>query len=173
MQPACTMTESIRIEEIRKHATGDEEYQQIRKFIVEGFLKHRSELPELCRHYWQVRQYLSIDDDLIVCGCRLLIPAAMGRKVLQTLHESHQGNVSTKEQARLVVYWPGIDSDIDNVILTCKRCQDALPSNCREPIIAKPKPEQPFQELAGNFCCYGGRNYLILVDCYSDWPGPL
>ena len=162
--------ESVRIEEIRKHATGDEEYQQIRKFIVEGFPKHRSELPELCRRYWQVRQHLSIDDDLIVCGCRLLIPAAMRRKVLQTLHESHQGNIRTKERARLVVYWPGIDNDIDNVILACKRCQDALPSNCREPIIAKPKPERPFQELAGDFCCYGGRNYLILVDCYSDWP---
>ena len=41
---------------------------------------------------------------------------------------------------------------------------------CKEPIITKLKPERPFQELAGDFCCYGGKNYLILVDCYSDWP---
>ena len=114
MQPACT---SILIEEIRKHAAGDEEYQQIRKFIVEGFPKHRSELPVLCRHYWHVRQHLSTNDGLIVCGCWLLIPVAMRREVLQILHKSHQGNVRTKERARLA----GIDSDIDNL-------QDALPS---------------------------------------------
>ena len=79
--------------------------------------------------------------------------------VLQTLHESHQGSIHTKERARLV-YWPGIDNDIDNVILTCKRYQDALPSNWREPIITKSKPERPFQELAGDFCCYGGQYYI-------------
>ena len=162
--------DGVRIEEVRRHANGDEEYQRVRKFIVEGFPKHRSELPVLCRRYWCMRQHLSIDDDLIVCGCRLLIPTSMRRDVLQMLHESHQGCVRTKERARLVVYWPGIDNDIDNVVLACKKCQDLLPSNCKEPIITKPKPERPFQELAGDFCCYGGQNFLILVDCYSDWP---
>ena len=86
------------------------------------------------------------------------------------LHESHQGSVRIKQRARLVVYWPGIDNDIDNVILACKQCQDFLPANCKEPIISKPSPVRPFQEIAGDFCCYGGKDYLILVDCYTDWP---
>ncbi len=34
-------------------------------------------LPELCRRYWCMRQHLSIDDDLIVCGCQLLIPTTL------------------------------------------------------------------------------------------------
>lgn len=76
----------------------------------------------------------------------------------------------TRERARLVEYWLGINNDIDNVILSCKKCQDLLPANCKEPIIQKPAPDRPFQEIAGDFCCYGGKNYLILVDCYSDWP---
>ena len=162
--------DSIRIEALRECAAEDEEYQQLLKIILEGFPKHRGNLPELCRHYWCVRQHLSVDDDLVVCGCRLLIPASMRREVLQKLHESHQGSVRTKQRARLVVYWPGIDNDIDNVILTCKQCQDLLPANPKEPIIMKPTPERPFQEIAGDFCYHGGKNYLILVDCYSDWP---
>jgi len=32
-------------------------------------------------------------------------------------------------------YWPGIDNDIDNVILSCQLCQDHLPLH-------------PFQEIA-------------------------
>lgn len=73
-------------------------------------------------------------------------------------------------RARLVVYWPGIDNDLDNIILSCKRCQDLLPANCKEPIIPKAKPARPFQELAGDFCTFGGKDYLVLVDCYTDWP---
>ena len=29
---------------------------------------------------------------------------------------------------------------------------------------------RPFQEIAGDFCTYTGQQYLILVDCFSDWP---
>jgi len=35
---------------------------------------------------------LTIDDGLIVYGCRLLIPASMRPMVLANLHESHQGS---------------------------------------------------------------------------------
>ena len=42
---------------------------------------------------------------------------------------SKLSSVRNKQQARLVVYWPSIDNDIDNVILDCKQCQDFLPAN--------------------------------------------
>ena len=45
-----------------------------------------------------------------------------------------------------------------------------LPSNNKEPIISKPKPERPFQEVAADICSYAAQDYLILVDCYCDWP---
>ena len=129
-----------------------------------------SQLPTDCRRYWNVRHNLSIDDNLILLGCRLLIPTEMRRDVLLQLHESHQGMIRTKERARLVVYWPGLDNDIDNIILSCKTCQDMLPSNHREPITCKPRPSRPFQAIAVDFCSYAGREYLITVDCYTDWP---
>ena len=94
----------------------------------------------------------------------------MCHDVLVQLHESHQGAVSTKQRARLTVYRPGIDNDIDNIVLAYKQCQDLLSSNPREPITFKPKPSHPFQEVAGDFCSYAGQDYLILVDCYFDWP---
>ncbi len=119
---------------------------------------------------WNIRRHLALDDGLIVCGCCLLIPAKMRREILHQLHNSHQGSVRTKQRARLVVYWPGIDNDIDNIILSCKQCQDHLPANHSEPIVTKPRPDRPFQEIGADFCAYGGQEFLILVDCYSDWP---
>ena len=34
----------------------------------------------------------------------------------------------------------------------------------------KPRPARPFQEIAMDFCSYGGHDFLILVDCCTDWP---
>ena len=120
--------------------------------------------------YWNVHQQLSLDDDLIVYGCRLLIPTMMRRQVLMNLHEAHQGALRTKQRARLTIYWPGLDNDIDNVILNCQHCQDHLSRNVKEPIIQKSQPARPFQEIAVDLCSYAGHDYLIMVDCHTDWP---
>ena len=156
------------LETLLKAAKEDPEYQQLRKFILEGFPSHRSQLSDSCKRYWSVRDHLTIDDNLIVCGCRLLIPTKLRSEILTQLHESHQGSIRTKQRARLSVYWPGIDNYIDNVILSCKQCQDHLPSNPKEPIIQKPQPARPFQEIAVDLCSHAGRTYLVIVDCLTD-----
>ena len=161
---------SLRLENLRKHADSDQEYQQIQHYVRNGFPDHCHRLPEQCQRYWNIRSQLSLDDDLVVFGCRLLIPSAMRPQVLQELHSSHQGAVRTKQRAKLAVYWPGINNDIGNVILTCKQCQDSLPLLPKEPLTGKPRPSRPFQELAVDFCSYAGRDFLIIVDCHTDWP---
>ena len=80
----------------------------------------------------------------------------------------HQGAVRTN-RAKLTVYWPGINNDIDNVILTCKQCQDSQPSLPKEPLTVEPRPSRPLQELAVDFCSYAGCDFLIIVDCHADW----
>ena len=94
----------------------------------------------------------------------------MHNQVLANLHKAHQGTVKTKQHARLTVYLPGLDNDIDNLILKCQQCQYHLPSNTEEPIILKERPTKAFQEIAIDLCSYAGQDYLIKVDCYTYWP---
>ena len=157
--------ESLRLTELRQVADNNPEL-----YIISGFPQHRQQLPPECRRYWNIRTQLSLEDDIILYGCCLLIPAQMRREVLAQLHDSHQGMVRTKDRARLTVYWPGMDNDIDNLILLCKLCQDSLPSHQKEPIALKPTPNRPFQEIAADFCSHAGQQYLITVDRFSDWP---
>lgn len=133
---------------------------------MNGFPDHRQSLPECCRHYWQVRQH--IKDGLMMYGCRLVILSQLRLKVLPQLHKAHQGSSQTKQRARLIIYWPGMDND--NMVYACKWCQDQLPSQQKEPIIFKPQPLRPFQEIAADFCYHAGRFYLIIMDCFADWP---
>ena len=85
----------------------------------------------------------------------------------EVLHKSHQGSVHTKSRAHLLVFWPGLDNDLDNIIFSCKHCQASLP---KEPILLKPKPTRPFQEIALDFVLTQLTNFISFVDCFSDWP---
>ena len=96
--------ESLRLQQLHEHSEQDPEYQQLKNFILNGFPSHRSQLPENCKHYWNVREHLTLDDDLIINGYRLLIQCAMRHQVLLQLHKLHQGSVRTKQRARLSVY---------------------------------------------------------------------
>ena len=80
--------ESLRLQELRQCAQEDGEYQQLREIILAGFPDHRGQLPDRCKKYWQARHHLTIEDGLIVHGCRLLIPAMMQRSVLKQLHQA-------------------------------------------------------------------------------------
>ena len=87
--------ESVRLQDLRKHG----EYQQLTHYIRNGFPEHWNQMADECKRYWNVQSELALDDDLIVYGCRVLIPTKMRYGILPKLHESHQGSVHTKQRA--------------------------------------------------------------------------
>ena len=162
--------ENLHLQELREHAAKDQLYQDLKKVITSGFPNQRGSLPEPLRAFWGAKDNLTIDDDLIVYGCCLLIPVGLRPSMLSRLHEAHQGVSRSKARARLTIYWPGIDHDIENFVAGCRHCQDRLPSNQKETIISKPTPPRPFQHIAVDFASYGGKQFLIVVDCKTGWP---
>ena len=110
-----------------------------------------------------------MEDTLNVYGCQLFIPTMFPSTIHAKLHKVHQGITKSKDRDRLTVYWPGIDHDIEAYISDCKLCQDSLPSHPSEPIITKPRPVSPLQQIAMDFAYHGGQHFLIVVDCFTDW----
>lgn len=161
---------NLRLQEVLDHANQDLEYQQLRALVLEGFPSHKSCLPDNMKKFWGIREHLAIDDELIVFGCRLFIPESLRSSILLRLHEGHMGVNRSLARARLTIYWPRMDQDICELVDNCQHCQDRLPSQQQEPLRSKPRPSRPFQEVAADFAQYGGQQFLITVDCYSDWP---
>ena len=162
--------ENLRVQELQDHARDDREYQDLLQLVQTGFPDHKSDLPVRLKKFWGSEGHLSVDDNLLVYGCRLFIPSTFRPSILERLHEAHQGITRSKDRARLTVYWPGIDQDIEGYVANCKLCQDSLPSHPREPIVTKPRPSRPFQEIAMDFAYHGGKYFLVVVDCLTDWP---
>jgi transposase InsO family protein len=162
--------DNLRLLELHDVAAADQEYQDLRHIVLEGFPNSKGELPDMMKQYWKLKDNLSVEDDFIVFGCRLFIPVSYRPTILARLHEAHAGIVRSQDRARLIVYWPGIDTDIKLFVENCMFCQDHLPSQPPEPIMSKPRPQRPFQEIAVDFASHAGRQFLITVDCFSDWP---
>ena len=70
---------------------------------------------------------------MVLFGDRIVIPPALRKEILGRIHSGHQGRERCKISARRVVYWPGMNAQIDAVVDKCEAClltRSALP---REP----------------------------------------
>ena len=59
----------------------------------------------------------------ILWGSRVVVPQQGRESVLQQLHEGHPEITRMKSLARMYVWWPGINQEIERCVRTCHECQ--------------------------------------------------
>ena len=90
--------------------------------------------------------------------------------VLEMLHEAHPGIVRMKALARSVVWWPGIDGDLEKKVKSCQPCQVNAKSSPVAPLHPWEFPTRPWSRLHIDFAGpFLGKLFVVLVDSYSKW----
>ena len=79
-------------------------------------------VPHDVREYWNVCNEIHTTGNLLFVGNRLIVPAAKQSSVLQLIHEGCLGIEKCKARARLCVYWPHINDDIETTVKSCSVC---------------------------------------------------
>ena len=82
--------ENLHPQELRDHTEQGQAYQALKLVIAEGFPSVKASLPDSVKRFWSVKDHLSINNDLIVYGCCLLIPTSLHTTMLSRLHNAHQ-----------------------------------------------------------------------------------
>ena len=59
----------------------------------------------------------------------------MRKEMLQRIHQGHMGIEKSKRGARDVLYWPGINFQISDMISRCTICLQHQRQNTKEPMI--------------------------------------
>ena len=162
--------ESVTWDNVREQTTSDPTMRQLHDTILMGFPEDSRSMPELTRIYHQYRSDLSIVEGVILYQDRIVIPPSLRDQVLETLHAAHQGVTSMNARAKASVFWPGITIQIQELRNNCQACHRIAPSNPKPPPTPSPDPVYPFQMICADYFCYGGHNYLVIVDRYSGWP---
>lgn len=161
---------AVSLEDIRTEGQRDQVYSTLIKTIQEGFPSSKAKLDSQLREFWEVRERLFTQDNVVYLDQRVVIPSKLRKLILESLHSANQGVSGMRRRANATVYWPRMSSTINNYRVHCNDCQRNAPSQPAEPIILSPSPEWPFQQVCMDYFFIGAHAYLVVVDRYSGWP---
>ena len=130
-----------------------------------------TELSSDVKPYFKLKESLSVSCDVLFYGPRVIIPTSLRKEVLHILHLGHFGMQRMKQLARSAVYWPGIDSDIEETARSCDACNEHQRLPPKETYHPWMTPTKPWSRIhidhAVNF---KGANWLVLVDAKTKFP---
>ena len=115
---------------------------------------------------------VSTDHDVILKCNNIVIPKSLQEKVMAIAHEGHQGIVKTKQLLREKIWFPFMDSKVEDLIKCCIPCLSTTYTPKREPLNMTPLPNRPWSEVHADFAgpLPTGEYLLIVVDSYSRFP---
>lgn len=162
-----------RLTEIMEETGKDHSMQIIIGYIHQGWPNSVDRVPDTVKIYYNCRNELSTQDGLIFRSDRLLIPYVLRRKLVDCCHISHNGVEATLKLARANLFWPGMSSQIKDVVKECVICAKYAASQPNPPMQSHKIPVYPFQMISMDvfFADYQGlkRKFLVTVDHYSDF----
>lgn len=156
------------LKKLKAETANDVVLSTILKFYIEGWPKSLHESGDLS-HYYKMRNDITVENGLIYFEERLIVPPAYRKRILHLLHETHLGLHKTKDMAKRFFYWPGVMSDVINVVTTCKVCQRFQRSKTKEPLLSHEIPPIPFYKVGMDILEFSGKYYLVVIDYYSRW----
>ena len=157
----------VTADDVRVWTRRDPKLARVLQYVQQGW---PSEVDPELQAFSAKRSELSAYDGCILWGNRVVIPKPGREAVLDELHEGHPGISKAKALARMYVWWPGIDADIERSVQLCMSCQDVQPSPPAAPLHPWKWPTRPWARLHMDFAGpMFGKTFLIIVDAHSKW----
>ena len=121
--------------------------------------------------YFARRTELTVQQNCLVWGIRVVVPPTLRSKLLDELHQGHVGVVKMKTLARSYMWWPGIDQDIEQYYKGCAGCQSVKHAPPSAPIHPWEFPSKPWERIHIDFAGpFMNSMWLVVVDAHSKWP---
>ena len=153
----------ITVNDICKWTKRDPLLTQVLQFVEQGW-------PHKCDSslspFSSCSTELSVLDGCILWGSRVVVPPQGQQAVLQELHTAHPGMTRMTALARMYVWWPGLENDIEESVRLCDECQ----LNQSNPMLAPQSMELANKTLGKNPSGpFQGHHFLVLIDAHSKW----
>ena len=114
-----------------------------------------------------------MEDGLVLKGSLIVIPYKKCQAKLNLIHKGHLGLNKCKLRAKDIVYWPGLNDQLEKVVLNCKLCLKYSFSKCKQKpsqSLGQEIPVHPWTKLATDIFHFESSSYLLIVDYTSRYP---
>lgn len=121
------------------------------------------------RVYFNKKLMLGAEAGCLYYGNRIVIPSSLRKKALDQLHSTHIGTVRMKLLAKRYIWWPNLDSDIEQRAKTCEACQLNQSSPSPVKLYKWKEATYVFERVHLDFFHFDSARFLIIIDAYSRW----
>ena len=142
----------------------------LKRHVLEGWPDDQIDCPLEIRSYWTFKEDISYQDGLLFKSDKVIVPKVLRSEMLSRIHESHLGINKCKQRARELLFWPGMSTQIEELVARCEMCATHRPINSCEPMIVSESPSRPWEMVGCDLFEFRGTYYLVCVDYYSKWP---
>jgi hypothetical protein len=126
---------------------------------------------ELLKPFYNRKSEITLHQGCLLWGIRVIVPAKLRSRIQDLLHEGHPGVVRMKAVARSYVWWPGIDSQIEQTVKCCDGCQLTQKMPQVAPLHPWEWPSAPWERVHVDFAGpFMDSMFLVLVCAHSKWP---
>ena len=135
--------------------------------IITGWPNDIKAVPHLLHPHWQHWETLTMEDGHVLCGEAVIIPPSERERILQQLHQFHQGTTKAQLFSNGCVFWPGINKAIEEGVQQCETCTHFQAQNAAAPLTPMPTLSHPWLMCTMEIFKLEGIDYLICGDIYS------
>ncbi|XP_026688729.1 uncharacterized protein K02A2.6-like isoform X1 [Diaphorina citri] len=157
-----------KLEQIKVKTDNDPQLSRVKCCVLDGW-PPKNKVDDDLRQFYSFKDDLHLVDGILFKKRSILIPASLRKEMLQRMHTGHLGIQKTKQLVRGVIYWPGMNEDISHMIDSCPVCLKFRKSNQKQPLLPHTIPSLPWQKLGMDLFHFESKNYLIMVDYYSQY----
>ena len=122
------LTSQDRLDEYQTAQQEDSTCRQLITFCQQGW-PDRPHLKGDLSPYWHVRGDLTLHDNLLLYGSRIVVPKSLQAATLQKIHNGHQGIQRCRQRTTSSVWWPGVSKHIEQLVKSCPICGKAATSH--------------------------------------------
>ena len=87
-------------------------YAESYSFCLNSWPAESKGIPTEVHPYFSIRDELTVDNEVILKGLRVVVPQTLRKEYLSQLHKGHPGMDAAKMRARETVYWRSLMLDI-------------------------------------------------------------
>ena len=118
------------LNQLRVFTQTDDELALLKHTITQGWPSLIKQVPPI--PYWTFREELTVENGLILKGTRIVIPDKKCEAILKLLYEGHLSLNKCKLHATGTVYWPGLNDQLEKLVLNCEPCLKYSHSKCKQ-----------------------------------------
>ena len=158
-----------KLEQFKQETRKDPTLQKLKNTVLNGWPESKSQSDPELHGYWNFKEEITVCDDLLLRSDRLIVPDSLRGEMLSKIHSSHLGIGKCKRRARDVLFWPGMNQQITDMISKCNTCNTYRNAQAREPLKSHELPGRPWQKIAVDLFVLDKQDYVVIVDYYSKF----